>query len=251
VRPGFQQMGAFDLTSEWRQLLPRSVHVVAGPLLEQPPPLTPNELASAGSVSAKRLLELQCGRFYAKQALSAFGVSDVDLSIGRNRAPIWPDQVIGSITHIQRGSSGYCAAAVARRDEVSALGIDMEYDSGLTALAWPRFLSEAELREISALPAPDREAEVLTRWCIKESIIKATGQVLEPISINTLSDLKTKSFSANFSAVQFGEGKTNSWKGRIRRLNGLILAAVAITSAEPGSLLVRIPAINSCAAQGE
>jgi len=244
-------MGTFNLTSEWRQLLPRSVHVVAGPLLEQPPPLTPNELASAGSVSAKRLLELQCGRFYAKQALSALGVFDVDLSIGRNRAPIWPNQIIGSITHVQRGSSGYCAAAVARRDEVSALGIDMEYDSGLTPPAWPRFLSEAELHEISALPAPDREAEVLTRWCIKESIIKATGQVLEPISINTVSDPINKSFSATFSAIQFGESKISSWKGRIGRLNGLILAAVAIPSAEPSPLLVRIPAKNPYTSQGE
>jgi hypothetical protein len=245
-------MGIFDLTSEWRQLLPDSVHVVAGPLLEQPPPLTPNELVSAGPVSAKRLRELQCGRFYAKQALSELGVSNVDLPIGRNRAPIWPDQIIGSITHVQRGASGYCAAAVARREEVSALGIDLEYDSGLAPLAWPRFLSEAELRQIFALPAADREAEVLTRWCIKESILKASGQILEPISIGTRRDPKSASFFG-ISALRPGDltGETNSWQGSVARLNGLILAAIAITSAEPGSVLVGIPAIKPCATQSE
>jgi 4'-phosphopantetheinyl transferase EntD len=245
-------MGTFDLTSEWQRLLPSSVHVASGPLLGQPPPLTPNELASVGSVSTKRLRELQCGRYYAKQALSELGISNVDLPIGRNRAPIWPDQIIGSITHVQRGASGYCAAAVARRDEVSALGIDLEYDNGLAPLMWPRFLSEAELREISALPAADREAEVLTRWCIKESLVKASGKILEPISIDTRRDPKSASFSA-ISALRPTDfkGETNSWQGRIARLNGLILAAVAITSAEPGSVLVGIPAIKPCAAQGE
>jgi 4'-phosphopantetheinyl transferase EntD len=241
-------MATFDLTSEWRQLLPGSVHVVAGPLLEQSPPLTPNELASAGFVSAKRLRELQCGRFYAKQALSKLGISNVDLPIGRNRAPIWPDRVIGSITHIQREASGYCAAAVARRDEVLELGIDLEYDSGLAPVVWPRFLSKAELRQISDLPAADREAEVLTRWCIKESIVKASGQILEPVAIDTERNTKSASFSA-ISTGKFGE--TNFWQGRIARLNGLIFAAIAITGAEPGSVLVRTSAIKSRAAQGE
>jgi 4'-phosphopantetheinyl transferase EntD len=243
-------MGTFDLTSEWRELLPSTVRVVAGPLLKQPPPLTPNELASAGSVSARRLRELQCGRFYAKQALSELGITNVDLPIGRDRAPIWPDRVIGSITHVQRGTSGYCAAAVASKNEVSALGIDLEYDRGLPPPVWPRFLSEAELCQISALPAADREAEALTRWCMKESVVKAAGRMLEPISIETRRDPKSTLFCA-ILALRPGnlKGKTNSWQGRIARLDGLILAAIAITSAEPGSGLVRIPAIKPCGAR--
>jgi 4'-phosphopantetheinyl transferase EntD len=229
-------MWTFDLTLEWRQLLPSSVRVAAGPFLEQLPPLTPNELTSAGPVSAKRLRELQCGRFYAKQALLELGISNVDLPIGRNRAPIWPDRVIGSITHVQRGASGYCAAAAARRDEVSALGIDLEYDSGLASPAWPRFLSEAELRQISALPAADREAEVLTRWCIKESIMKASGQILEPISIDTHRAPQKASFSAcSAPHSQHLRMSTSYWQGHVARVNGLVLAAIAITDCEPDS----------------
>jgi hypothetical protein len=100
------------------------------------------------------------------------------------------------------------------------------------------------LRQISALPAADREAEALIRWCIKESIVKASGRILEPISIETRRDPKSALFCA-ILALRPGDLKgTNFWQGRIARLNGLILAAIAITSAEPGSVLVGIPAIN-------
>jgi hypothetical protein len=135
---------------------------------------------------------------------------------------------------------------------VSALGIDLEYDRGLAPLVWPRFLSEAELCQISALPAADREAEALTRWCIKESIVKASGRILEPISIETRRDPKSALFGA-ILALRPGDlkGKTNCWQGRVARLNSLILAATAITSAEPGSVSVGIPAIRPCTAQGE
>ena len=84
-------MDEFDFAEVWKQLLPANVQVAAGPIMKEPPPLTSNELASAGSVSPTRLRELQCGRYYAKQALLKLGVEHVELLVAKNRAPAWPN----------------------------------------------------------------------------------------------------------------------------------------------------------------
>src|SRR6266478_8464453 len=107
----------------WKSLLPSGIRVSAGALSTNVLPLTCSELASAGEISADRKRELQSGRTYAKHALAMFGVHDVDLPVGSDRLPVWPAGFIGSITHIQKHSGGYCTAAVARSEEFLALGI--------------------------------------------------------------------------------------------------------------------------------
>jgi len=70
----------------------------------------------------KRQAEYLAGRVCAKNALLTFGVNDFQITSAENRAPIWPKNMCGSITHTQN----IAAAAVTNNPNVSGLGIDIE-----------------------------------------------------------------------------------------------------------------------------
>ena len=71
---------------------------------------------------AKRESEYLAGRFVAMFALRKLGVVVDDIMIGKNRAPIWPDAVVGSITHT--GHTALCAVGLKKSNRY--LGIDLE-----------------------------------------------------------------------------------------------------------------------------
>jgi enterobactin synthetase component D / holo-[acyl-carrier protein] synthase len=79
------------------------------------------ERAVARAVEGRRR-EFATGRSCARAALERLGVAAVALPSGPRGEPLWPTDVVGSITHCR----GYRAAAVARASEVIALGIDAE-----------------------------------------------------------------------------------------------------------------------------
>jgi enterobactin synthetase component D len=70
----------------------------------------------------KRQREFLAGRGCAKQALQSLGAGSIHVGMAEDRAPIWPDGVVGSITH----SGDFAAAAVAWAADIAALGIDSE-----------------------------------------------------------------------------------------------------------------------------
>jgi len=225
-------MNNFDLTDTWKELLPVNVEVAGGPVSAGLDSLTPSELLSVGSADPSRVSELECGRMYAKQALRKLGIHDVELPVGRNRAPVWPGGTIGSISHVQRRSGSYCFAAVGRTTEISCLGIDMEYEHGLHPSVWASILTESELTQICSLPVVDRETEVLSRWSMKEAIAKAALQLFEPTEIETERCHGGDSFAAICRLISGDRQTERRWLGRITRVNGLILTAVALPSGQ-------------------
>jgi 4'-phosphopantetheinyl transferase EntD len=63
----------------------------------------------------------------AREALASLGVAPGPILPGPRREPVWPAGVVGSITHC----TGYRGAAVARRGDLAALGIDAEPHAAL------------------------------------------------------------------------------------------------------------------------
>lgn len=89
-----------------------------------------------GSLSlavTKRKSEFVAGRYMARQALIALGSTSFTVGIGTNRAPLWPDAFVGSISH----SKEYAICAVANVANITRLGIDVE-----------NFLDEKSARDI-------------------------------------------------------------------------------------------------------
>ena len=84
--------------------------------------LYPEEAVSVAKAVPKRVGEFAAGRLCARRALAEFGITGVPLTMAPDRAPVWPESMVGSITHTR----GLCAAVVAERRRFASLGIDVE-----------------------------------------------------------------------------------------------------------------------------
>ncbi len=88
--------------------------------------LAPQEKIQIGDVCEKRYAEFAAGRSQARQLIAALTSTAEPLLIGDYRQPLWPENVIGSISH----SDHYCAVAVVATNgstvTLEGLGIDVE-----------------------------------------------------------------------------------------------------------------------------
>lgn len=71
---------------------------------------------------AKRQAEYFYGRLCARRALQAIGITGHTVHTGKQREPVWPQGVVGSISH----NDEFAVAVAMRQGEGSALGIDVE-----------------------------------------------------------------------------------------------------------------------------
>jgi enterobactin synthetase component D len=199
---------------------------MAGPVLPGSFPLSPNESDSVGVVSAERRRELELGRMYARQALAMLGLSEVELPKAQGGAPIWPEGVVGSITHARSGLDAHIAVAVGRKSDIDAVGIDAEYDNFLHPRVWQNILTQRELNAILDLPVVARPSEVVSRWCIKEAIAKATGKPFNPSDTEVHRDGLENRLTTRWSFNTQNSDFASSWRGYTTKSQGLILAAV-------------------------
>ncbi|WP_310723254.1 4'-phosphopantetheinyl transferase superfamily protein [Streptomyces sp. N2A] len=82
----------------------------------------PEEWALVAGAVPKRQREFGTVRGCARAALSRLGIAPAPLLPGRDRAPEWPDGIVGAMTHC----AGYRAAAVARQRDIRTVGLDAE-----------------------------------------------------------------------------------------------------------------------------
>lgn len=137
----------------------------------EPDTFTPGDLlwlphhAELARTGKKRQTEHLAGRIAAVHALRAFGEKSVP-GIGKNRQPIWPDGLYGSISHC-----GDTAIAIVARTPV---GIDIEavFSPQLADELASHIASEEELAVLraSALPFP---LALTLAFSAKESAFKA------------------------------------------------------------------------------
>jgi 4'-phosphopantetheinyl transferase EntD len=114
------------------------------------------EAVHVGRAVPKRVQEFAAGRLCARRALAEFGIVDFPLKAADDRQPIWPDSVVGSITH----TAGFAGAVVAERRSAAALGIDSEVVGDVCADIWPSICVPAETAWMESLPPAERAAAV-------------------------------------------------------------------------------------------
>jgi enterobactin synthetase component D len=81
--------------------------------------------ASLAQAVRKRQAEFLAGRHCAREAIRVIApeyARSPIIGIGRNREPIWPPGIVGTITHTSR----YASVAVARSSDAAGLGLDVE-----------------------------------------------------------------------------------------------------------------------------
>lgn len=137
--------------------------------------LLPGEAAClCAAASPKRRREFTLGRQAAHQALARLDyAASLPVLHGPQREPLWPEGVVGSITHTATAA----AAAVARSADCAAIGIDLETIARPKArlqvhcLA-PRLATPTELCWINGKDA-DPDLRTLQLFSAKESVFKA------------------------------------------------------------------------------
>lgn len=128
----------------------------------------PDALAGA---APKRRRDFLAGRYCARQALTRLApeFAMFEVRVGAGREPIWPEGVVGSITH----TDGFASAAVAWQRDVLALGLDSERVRSLAGAG--EIESQVfEVSEFAALLANglSRQHTVFIGFSAKEAVFK-------------------------------------------------------------------------------
>lgn len=127
-------------------LLPAGVALDVREIADNAGSLFPAEREAVARAVAKRAREFSTGRLCARAAMAALGLPPRPVPVGSQREPVWPDGVVGTISH----GGELCLAAASGRDRVLALGIDLEVGDPL----------DPELRRLICTPDELRAAPV-------------------------------------------------------------------------------------------
>ena len=130
--------------------------------------------------------EHSLGRYCAKKALNVIGIQSDTIQSSSHGLPIWPDGVVGSISH----SKGMCLAAVAKSKDFQAIGIDIEQFNRMKERSIERIVHIEEKADIGNDP---KKATLL--FSIKEAFYKAQFPIYE-----TPLNFKDLAFRYDFSA---------------------------------------------------
>lgn len=190
--------------------------------------LVAEEEEAVRRATAKRRKEFAAGRVCAHQALKFLGLPTRAVPSGAFGEPIWPEGVVGSITHC----AGYRACAVALETDFSALGIDAEPDAPLPSGILGDIARPVEQEELAMLYA--RSAEICwdrLLFSVKESLYKAwfplAQQWLGFHDVEVKLDPRRRSFKAyvTASAPVKRRASLEALQGRWIAMDGLVISA--------------------------
>ncbi|MCP5088035.1 MAG: 4'-phosphopantetheinyl transferase superfamily protein [Rhodobacteraceae bacterium] len=131
--------------------------------------LLSEEIPPLASMIGKRKMEYTAGRIAAQDALSAIGVYRQPVLVGPDRAPLWPKNVAGSISHC----STHCIAVVAHAGEIRSVGVDLEPDQALENDIVTTVCSREEVKWLLDQPAQQRGRLARLIFSAKECAYKA------------------------------------------------------------------------------
>src|SRR2546426_682141 len=192
------------------------------------------ELLVAHAVEARRR-EFATTRACARRALAGLGSPPGPVLSGPNREPLWPNDVVGSLTHC----TGYRAAAVAWRANLASIGIDAEPDAALPEGILEQIGLPAERTALARLPFGIDWDRLL--FSAKESVYKAwhplTGCWLgfEDALIDLRPDRGRDANRGSFAVkllvpgAPLGGGRFTALAGRYSIDRGLVLTAFLVS----------------------
>ncbi|MET8560114.1 4'-phosphopantetheinyl transferase superfamily protein [Streptomyces flaveolus] len=193
--------------------------------------LYPQESATVAKAQPKRRQEYANVRMCARRALSELGVPPAPVLSGARGEPLWPDGIVGSLTHCP----GFRAAAVGRSSAFVGLGIDAEPDLPLAE----------NLLEFISLPQEQARVHALTRsspgvcwdrllFSAKEAVFKIWFPLAQRELDFDEADIRIDPDSGTFSARLLVLGPTadgeriEGFNGRWLSRQGILLTAIAL-----------------------
>ena len=117
--------------------------------------LLPSELGIAREMTLQRSIEFASGRHVGRLALAAIGQPPASISIGAGGEPIFPQGVVGSLSH----TSIHAAALVSRGERHVSVGVDVG-DARTLGKAAARLMTTAEITLLMSRGAGEQRGAV-------------------------------------------------------------------------------------------
>jgi 4'-phosphopantetheinyl transferase EntD len=212
-------------------LLDPRIAVAEAPLSGEPPDLPANEAFSIAHAVPRRRLEFATGRDCARRAIAALGHARASIPRGPDRVPIWPDGLVGNITH----TDDWVAAAVARRDQgFVAIGIDLEPAAALPSDLWASVCTPEEQGKLTVIRGMTPGLAARLVFCMKEAAFKCqyalSHAMLEFADLAIDVDAEAGTFAAKYHKAVPPFEVNDQLFGRFAISAEHIASAVVVTS---------------------
>ena len=239
MKIGYQISDAARVGAVTRTLFGREVAVAAlDPRKNHGLPLAEEDKANVHAV-APRKREFRAGRVAARRAMASLGVPPSAVGCATDRSPVWPNGVVGSISH----SDTVCIAAIARQSDIASMGVDVETDAELAPDLLDLVCTGPELAWLVTQPQELRRRLGTLVFSAKESVYKCqyplTGAVIDFDALSLRFDMKSTRFEASFNqrTGMFHSGARIY--GRFAISSGTIVTASEIRPARVAALSQR------------
>jgi len=208
------------------RLFPPFVHTVLAPTAEVTNPW-PDEVALVAGAAPLRRRELLSGRACAHAALRSLGRDDGPIGVGTGRQPVWPQGVVGSISH----AGAWCGAAVAAADDAWGLGFDLEVlEPPLSPEVEHLVLSPAERRQIGHRGAYGPKIAFSVKECVYKAVYPRTGWRLGFGDVTVAPDLDAGTYTASVAPWFSHAGlDASALDGRFVVSHGYVFTGLTIT----------------------
>jgi 4'-phosphopantetheinyl transferase EntD len=156
------------ISDQIARALGHGTRVAESPLIYGVSDLLPEEQPFVERAVDKRRREFATGRVLARHLLAELGFRGHPIAQGTDRAPIWPEGVVGSISH----TIDLCIVTVARSSDAISIGVDVEKRAPLKDALHPMVLRSAEAERLSHLSAAERGETAMLIFSAKECAYK-------------------------------------------------------------------------------
>lgn len=210
-------------------LLDPRIAIAEAPLSGEPAEVMAEEAPGIANAAPRRRLEFAVGRACARAAMSALGHARAPLPRDQDRLPLWPDDLVGSITH----TDTWAAAAVARREDgFASVGIDLEPASELEVGLWSSICRPEEQARLASIRGMTPGLAAHLAFCMKEAAFKCqfplSRAMLEFADLEIDVDAAAGTFTATFRAPAPPFRADDQLAGRFILSDDHIASAVAI-----------------------
>lgn len=130
--------------------------------------LLPEEEVCIKNAVPKRRLEFIAGRICARALLSRCGWPEYPIVSNKDRTPVWPSNIVGSISH----TDGFCGVALAIKADFSSVGLDIQYIGKMKQDIWKYIATPFELNWIESLPGCKQQKYATLIFSAKECFYK-------------------------------------------------------------------------------
>lgn len=211
-----------------RGLFPQDVALAVTFPWEAPDGLWPEERAGLARPGDARLREFAAGRRAARRAMQALGLPPGPVLHGPDRAPVWPQGLVGSLSH----SNSVCMAVLGHAERYASLALDIEEAEELPADLHPLICTRSERAWLSVQPEDWRGALARLIFSAKECAYKLqyplTQQMLEFDAFEVTPDLQTGQFEATLTRTAGPLPMHQQFSGRFAIGAGLVLTGMAL-----------------------